>query len=135
MTKRLLDSDTCVSLLRSRTGPAALKLKSFNHDEVALCSIVRAELLYGAYRSAQPEANLQALEGFFAGFASLPFDERCERIYGKIRADLAQKGTPIGPNDLFIAAIALAHEAILVTHNTREFSRVESLRLEDWETS
>lgn len=71
------------------------------------------------------------LRVFFAGFASLPFDERCERIYGKIRADLAQKGTPIGPNDLFIAA--LAHEAILVTHNTQEFLRVEGLRIEDWE--
>lgn len=135
MTKRLLDSDTCVFVLRHRDGPAALRLRAASHAEVMLCSIVRAELLYGAFRSSQPQANLNILNRFFAGFANLPFDERCEHVYGRIRADLAQKGTPIGPNDLLIAAIALAHDAILVTHNTQEFSRVDGLRIEDWEVN
>lgn len=66
-------------------------------------------------------------------FVSLPFDDQSAVIYGQIRAQLAAPGTPIGPNDLLIASIALANNLILVTHNTREFSRVEGLRLEDWE--
>lgn len=64
-------------------------------------------------------------------FVSLPFDDQSAVIYGQIRAQLAVSGTPIGPNDLLIASIALANNLILVTHNTREFSRVEGLRLED----
>jgi tRNA(fMet)-specific endonuclease VapC len=64
----------------------------------------------------------------------VPFDDRAGEEYAKVRADLAAKGTPIGPNDLLIAAIALANGLTLVTHNTTEFSRVLGLRLEDWET-
>ena len=63
----------------------------------------------------------------------MPFDDQSALIYGQIRAQLAASGTPIGPNDLLIASIALANNLIVVTHNTREFSRVGGLRLEDWE--
>ena len=63
----------------------------------------------------------------------MPFDDIAAEIYGRIRAHLATQGTPIGANDLQIASISLAHDLILVTHNTREFSRVPRLRLEDWE--
>jgi tRNA(fMet)-specific endonuclease VapC len=63
----------------------------------------------------------------------LPFDDAAAEAYGRLRAELARRGTPIGPNDLMIAAIALAHDLTLVTHNTAEFSRVSGLRLEDWE--
>ncbi|WP_445247774.1 PIN domain-containing protein [Microcoleus sp. OTE_8_concoct_300] len=70
---------------------------------------------------------------FLIALYLLPFDDQSAVIYGQIRAKLAASGTPIGPNDLLIASIALANNLILVTHNTREFSRVEGLRLEDWE--
>ena len=63
----------------------------------------------------------------------MPFDDQSAVIYGQIRAQLAAPGTPIDPNDLLIASIALADNLIIVTHNTREFSRVEGLRLEDWD--
>jgi len=66
-------------------------------------------------------------------FVTLPFDDQSAVIYGQIRAQLAAPGTPIDPNDLLIASIALANNLIIVTHNTREFSRVEGLRLEDWD--
>jgi len=69
----------------------------------------------------------------FADFESVFFDDDAARKYGQIRSDLARKGTPIGPNDLMIAAIASVHEAVLVTHNTREFLRVTDLKVEDWE--
>jgi tRNA(fMet)-specific endonuclease VapC len=70
---------------------------------------------------------------FVSPFTSLPFDDFCAHAYGQIRAQLEQAGTPIGSNDLMIAAIAVAHGLTLVTHNTREFKRILGLVLEDWE--
>ena len=75
--------------------------------------------------------NLQ--KSFVSQFVSLPFDDSCAEIYGKIRADLAEAGTPIGSNDIQIASIALVNDLILVTHNVKEFSRIEGLKIEDWE--
>jgi tRNA(fMet)-specific endonuclease VapC len=76
-------------------------------------------------------ANLALIAGLLQQFLSLPFDDRAAEEYGKIRAHLEGLGTPIGPNDLLTAAIALAYSLILVTHNTTEFSRVPGLVLED----
>jgi len=73
------------------------------------------------------------LKRFFDAFISLPFDDRSAAVYGDIRAKLERQGTPIGPNDLMIAAIALANDLILVTHNLREFERIDNLKYEDWE--
>jgi tRNA(fMet)-specific endonuclease VapC len=96
-------------------------------------SIVKAELHYGALRSNNPPQALAKLAEFLAPFQSLPFHDQCAADYGRIRARLAQTGSLIGPNDLLIAAIAVVHGAILVTHNTREFRRVEGLAIEDRE--
>ena len=94
--------------------------------------MVKAELLYGARHSQKVEANLQRLKQFFAPLSSLSFDDRSAEEYAQIRADLTRQGKLIGPNDLMIAAIARAHDAILVTNNTAEFQRVANLRLVDW---
>jgi tRNA(fMet)-specific endonuclease VapC len=94
--------------------------------------VVKAELLYGAHRSARPDENLRTLDTLFQAFQSVPFDDVAAEHYGRIRAELAAQGTPIGPNDLLIAATALAYNLVLVTHNTREFSRVPGLIVEDW---
>ena len=102
-------------------------------SQIRLSSIVKAELLYGARKSSHMAQNLRLLERFFETVASLPFDDRCAEEYGVLREELDRAGTPIGPNDLLIAATARAHECALVTHNIREFSRVPGLRLEDWE--
>ena len=99
-----------------------------------MCEIVRAELIYGAYRSARIDEHLQELEEFSSLFKSAPFDAKAAAVYGRIRRDLESVGKSIGPNDLLIASIALANDLTLVTHNIREFSRVGELRLEDWET-
>jgi tRNA(fMet)-specific endonuclease VapC len=101
--------------------------------EIFLCSVVKGELFYGARRSNNPVKSLQIQQQFLSQFVSLPFDDAAAVIYGEIRAALAQAGTPIGSNDLQIAAIALAKNLTLVTHNTREFSRVQGLKLEDRE--
>jgi tRNA(fMet)-specific endonuclease VapC len=95
--------------------------------------IVKAELYYGAYKSSRREENLALLRYFFGQFASLPFNDQASEIYGRIRAELTARGAPIGPNGLIVAAVAVAHDATLVTHNAREFSRVDGLRFEDWE--
>ena len=131
----LLDTNACVRLLSQKDTPVARKLSSVPKGEVALSSVTKAELYYGAYRSARREANLGALKRFFREFATLPFDEKCEEVYGVVRAELALAGTPIGPNDLLIAATALANDVTIVTRNTGEFGRVKGLRIGNWENA
>ncbi len=94
---------------------------------------MKAELLFGARKSAKSAANLALLGRFFSTFESYPFDDQCAEHYGVIRAELARAGTPIGPNDLLIASVARTHDVTLVTHNVDEFIRVAGLRVEDWE--
>ncbi len=130
----LLDTNVCIHILNQAHSGIIQHFRQHQPGEIALCSIVKAELLYGARRSQQVEANLQLLTQFFSPLTSLSFDDRCAQEAGQIRADLAAQGKPIGPNDLLIAATARAHDAVLVTHNTGEFARVTGLRLKDWET-
>ncbi len=110
-------------------------LQQIEPSEVVLCSVVKAELYYGVQRSQHLMQTWTKLQQFLTLFVSLPFDDVAAEHYAKVRAHLALQGTPIGPNDLFIAAIALAHDTVLVTHNTREFARVQGLRLENWQSS
>jgi len=99
-----------------------------------LCSVVVAELLFGALRSSDPIKVENQVRSFCLGYRSLPFEDTAAGDYARIRNDLTMKGQIIGPNDLLIAAIALANHLVLVTHNTREFRRVVGLTLEDWQT-
>ena len=129
----LLDTNVCIHLLNNRHSQIEKHFRASSPSEIALCSIVKAELLFAARHSKKVEANLQLLTHFFAPLRSLPFDDRCAQEYGLIRADLSSQGKIIGPNDLLIAAIARAYDAVLVTLNTEEFTRVTGLRLEDWQ--
>lgn len=129
----VLDTNVFIHIANHASPEIAERFRKIPRRVIALCSIVKAELFYGAFHSQRVDANLKLLQGLFEPLTSLPFDDRCAEVAGRIRADLRAKGTPIGGNDLLIAATALAHDAVLVTHNTREFSRVSGLRLEDWE--
>ena len=129
----LLDSNTCIRYLNGQSESIRRNLEARRPEEIFLCSVVKAELIYGAVKSARPESNLEKLRRFTEPFSSLPFDDGAAEVYGRIRTSLERSGKPIGPNDLLIAAIAIANGATLVTHNTGEFSRVEDLRYEDWE--
>jgi len=129
----LLDTNTCIQYITGRSSPIVDKLAGMPRQDIVLCDIVKAELYYGAYKSVRFESNLALYREFFREFVSLPFDGIVAEVYGRIRAQLESLGTPIGPNDLQIAAIAIVNNLILVTHNTREFSRVRDLRFEDWE--
>jgi tRNA(fMet)-specific endonuclease VapC len=129
----LLDTNACIRILNDDSTSLVRRLRRHDPAEILLCSIVKAELLYGAYLSSRVADNLRLLQKFFRPFVSLPFDDRCVEQYGRIRAELQRTGTPIGPNDVLIAATALAHGLTLVTGNTREFSRVAGLQFENWE--
>jgi tRNA(fMet)-specific endonuclease VapC len=129
----LLDTNVCIRYLNGRSVAIRERLRTTRVADIAVCSVVKAELFYGAMRSNNPEQSLARQQQFLNLFVSLPFDDAAALIYGHIRADLAASGTPIGPNDLQIASIARANSLILVTHNTGEFSRVDGLQIEDWE--
>jgi len=129
----LLDSNACIRALNDLNSSVAHQIAKRPPKHINLCTVVQMELYYGAYKSARIEENLAILERFFDLFNVLPFDSQAAQKMAKIRARLAKKGTPIGPYDLQIAAIAIVNNLILVTHNTREFQRIEELQIEDWE--
>jgi tRNA(fMet)-specific endonuclease VapC len=131
--KYLLDTNVCIRYLNGQSDKIRQKLSMKNPEEIVLCSVVKAELIYGAEKSGNPIRNLQRLSLFVKPFISLPFDDKSAEIYGQIRNRLEQAGKPIGPNDLMIASIAITNNVILVTHNTSEFGRVDNLHIEDWE--
>lgn len=128
----LLDTDAAIALIKG--SPEALAwLRRRTPAEVALSGVSKAELYYGARKSERVEYNLAVLRRFFEPFASIAFDDRAAEEYGIIRADLERAGTPIGPNDLLIAALARSRDLTLVSPNRREFGRVGGLRLTDFE--
>jgi tRNA(fMet)-specific endonuclease VapC len=129
----LLDTNAWATYLNRSNSSVAKKVAQIGAGDIRLCSIVKAELYFGAEKSARRNANVQLLTQLFAAFASVPFGDAAAECYGRIRADLSKAGTPIGPNDLLIAATAVAEQCTLVTHNVREFSRVPGLIIEDWE--
>lgn len=129
----LLDTNVCIHHLKFPHSPVTRKL-STHLRETAVCSVIKAELFYGAMQSYNPTAAIRQQQEFLQLFISLPFDDQAASICGRIRAQLSSQGTPIGLYDLQIAAIALAWDLTLVTHNVREFIRVQDLKIEDWQS-
>jgi tRNA(fMet)-specific endonuclease VapC len=129
----LLDTNVCIIYLKGKNLNLKQKLEAVATQEIVVCSVVKAELCFGAMKSANPERNFALQQKFSGQFVSIPFDDSAATIFGIVRAQLETKGTPIGAYDLQIASIALANNLTLVTHNTREFERVDGLQIEDWE--
>lgn len=134
MIRYLFDTNAVIALLKNASPSLSGRVGMAQRDDLGLSSVVMYELFFGAYRSRQIERNLRVLRTFQRDFVVVDFDteDACEA--GAIRADLARSGTPIGPYDLLIAGQAKARGLCLVTNNTREFSRVPGLRIEDWTT-
>jgi tRNA(fMet)-specific endonuclease VapC len=127
---RLLHTNVWIALARGEPGPVA-RLRSLDPANVASCSIVLAELKFAARKSQRVSENLEGFRRLLEPFASLPFDDFAAGHYGIIRATQERAGA-LGSSDLLIAAIALAHDCLLVTRNSREFERIVGLRLETW---
>ena len=128
----LLDTNAWIHHLKNPGGPIEQRLNGVSPSEILLCSVVKAELWHGAHKYERRERRLIALQNLFQPFVSLPFDDEAARRYGAIRHELEMRSQIIGPNDLKIAAICLAHGLTLVSSNADEFRRVSGLRLEDW---
>jgi tRNA(fMet)-specific endonuclease VapC len=129
---RMLDTNICVELLRGRAHKVFERLRRLRADEAAISCITLAELQYGVQRSSDPGRHTGLLAAFLAPLAILPFDQLAAESYGRVRADLAARGRPIGPLDTLIAAHALSVGATLITNNEREFRRVDGLNVENW---
>lgn len=129
----LLDTNVCIRYLNGRSAPVVERLQRTPVRDVAVCSVVKAELFAGAQRTRDPARTLARQLAFLTPYRSYPFDDGAAEVYGRIRAELTSTGRLIGPNDLFIAAIAITNGLVLVTHNVDEFSRVPGLQFEDWE--
>ena len=130
--KYMLDTNICIYVIRQK--PAAVVQKFLEHDpnEICVSAITHAELMYGVEKSQFPERNLTALTLFLSSISVLEFDLKAAMAYGKIRAGLERNGTPVGAMDMLIAAHAQSEGITLVTNNTREFSRIDDLQIENW---
>lgn len=130
----MLDSDTCIYTIKRHPSQVSERLASIPPDEIAVSSIVIAELWFGVSHSLQRKRNESALTTFLDHVATLDWPGAAAPLYGRVRAALKRTGVMIGAMDLLIATHALALNAVLVTHNIGEFSRVPGLKVEDWVT-
>lgn len=127
----LLDTTTVIYFFKGE-GRVASRLLAQAPRDVGLSAVVEYELLVGIEKSHSPEKKRQQLLALRQSATYVPFAEKDSAHAARLRALLEKAGTPIGPYDVLIAGTALAHGATLVTHNTKEFSRVPSLQLVDW---
>ncbi|AEJ18729.1 type II toxin-antitoxin system tRNA(fMet)-specific endonuclease VapC [Gracilinema caldarium] len=127
-----LDTNTCIYFLNGTNERVRTKLLSTVPKEIAIPSIVKAELLLGAYKSRKREYNIEKIEQFLEPFTVVPFEDEMTYVYAEIRSAMETKGIVIGPNDLLIASIVKYKNGILVTNNVSEFSRIEGLLIDNW---
>jgi tRNA(fMet)-specific endonuclease VapC len=127
----LIDTNIWIFYLKHSSSPVVARLRNTPASEVAVCSIVWAELLHGARKYEKRDVRVARVEQTLAPFRSLAFDDAAARHYAEIRDALETQGAVIGPHDLLIAAIARNHGLTLVSNN-REFQRVAGLVVEDW---
>ena len=126
----VLDTNTCVYAMKGQP-PVIRHLKAHGPDDLGVTIITVAELLFGAEKSQRREANRALVETFLGPFEVLPFDRVTAEAYARIRLSIERAG-PIGERDLQIAAIAVARELTVATHNVSEFARVPGLPVVDW---
>jgi len=134
MVRYLLDTNILSDLLRNPRGRVARRLAVVGETTVSTSIVVACELRYGAAKKGSPQLA-ERVETLLGSLEVLPLDRESDRRYAEIRSHLDRLGRPIGPNDLLIAAHALALDLTLVTDNVEEFARVAGLSAENWLTS
>ena len=130
--KVMLDTNTCIALIKRKPAQVLKRFDAYKVGDVGISWITFAELEFGVAKSQHQEKNQAALDEFVLPLEIAYFDRETARIYGRVRATLEKKGTPIGSMDMMIGAHALSLGATLATNNTREFSRIRGLSLVDW---
>lgn len=130
--KYMLDTNICIYAIKHKPDTVIRKFLSHDPEELCISAITYAELMHGVEKSMAVERNRIAMSLFLSPITILQFDERAAEEYGRIKAELEKKGTPIGPMDTLIAGHAKSRGLIIVTNNTREFNRVVGLSVEDW---
>ena len=128
----MLDTNICIYSIKHKPEKVFYRLQKRDPAEICISSVTYAELVHGVEKSQAVEKNRFALALLLANIEILDFDAAAAESYGKIRADLEKKGTPIGPLDMMIAGHAMSLNYTVVTNNTKEFSRVKDLKLENW---
>lgn len=128
----LLDTNAWIHYLKDPGSRIRAGLEKHGPDEIVVCAVVKAELLHGALKYGVPERRTAIVHEMLAPYRSLPFDDAAAEHYARIRHELEESGVRIGPHDLLIAAICLAHGCTLVTSNVSEFQRVRGLGVVDW---
>lgn len=128
----LLDTDICIYIIKNRFVGLIKKLRRVGIENVGISAVTVAELEYGVSNSDRSGESRARLYEFMVPFAFIDFDLNAARQYGKIRKELKDLGQPIGPMDILIAAIAMAHGHTLVTNNAKEFGKVPGLKTENW---
>ena len=131
MTRFLLDTNILSDLIRNPQGRVAAHIADVDNAAICTSIIVAAELRFGAAKKGSERLTLQ-LEGILSAIAIQPFDAPADAAYARLRVQLEAAGSPIGGNDMLIAAQALATDCTMVTDNEREFVRVGGLRIENW---
>lgn len=128
----IVDSNTCIYFMNGKYPSVRDKFLSISPKDIKISSVVKGELLLGAFKSQTREQTTKKVEKFLKPFDVIDFTDKMSYDYAEIRATLEKSGNSIGANDLLIAATALNQKATLVTHNIDEFSRIQSLEIEDW---
>jgi tRNA(fMet)-specific endonuclease VapC len=128
----LLDTNACVDYLTGRYPRLVARVQRSSPEDLRLSSVVVAELRYGADHSARRRTNHARVDALLDEIECLDFDLSAAATYGRVRARLEAAGTPIGPNDMLIAAHALSRGLTVVTDNVGEFGRVKGLKVENW---
>lgn len=128
----MLDTNICIYAIKHKPEKVLEEMGRHDPSDVCISAVTYAELIHGVEKSAAIEKNRLALSLLLANIEIFDFDAKAADCYGKIRAELEKKGSPIGPLDMMIAGHARSLEFTLVTNNMKEFSRVPGLRLENW---
>ena len=131
MHRYLLDTNILSDLLRSPQGRIAKRIAKVGEARVCTSILVASELRFGAAKRASPRLDAQ-LEAVLSALDVLPYEKPADQRYAELRRDLEKSGRLIGPNDMLIAAHALALDLTVVTGNAKEFSRVAGLAVENW---
>jgi tRNA(fMet)-specific endonuclease VapC len=128
----ILDTNICIYLIKKKPMSVFEQFNKLPLGSIGISSITLAELQYGVHKSNSPEKNQSALSNFLLPLEIAYFDDSAAREYGNIRSQLEQVGKPIGPLDTLIAGHVKSIDAVLVTNNEKEFSRVSGLKIENW---